>query len=66
MPGANLPELTREITSIPRDASEYLRRPSNSPGDARLELREAKTAFRFFSKMQQCDFGKAFVFGLLF
>lgn len=35
MPGANLPELTREITSIPRDASEYPRRPMDEP-DARL------------------------------
>lgn len=35
MPGANLPELTREITSIPRDASEYPRRPMDDP-DARL------------------------------
>lgn len=50
MPGANLPELTREITSIPRDASEYLCRPSNGPGDARLELEEVRSSFRFWFK----------------
>lgn len=41
MPGANLPELTREITSIPRDASEYPHRPMDGLSDTRLELKEA-------------------------
>ena len=41
MPGANLPELTREITSIPRDASEYPHHPMD--GDSRLELKEARS-----------------------
>lgn len=40
MPGANLPELTQEITSISRDASEYPRRPIDGP-DARLGIEEA-------------------------
>lgn len=46
MPGANLPELTREITSISRDASEYPRRPMDGPGDTRLELKEARPKAR--------------------
>lgn len=41
MPGANLPELTREITSIPRDASEYPRRPIDRPSDDRSEIKVA-------------------------
>jgi len=43
MPGANLPELTQEITSIPRDAFEYPRCPMDDPGDTRLELKEVRS-----------------------
>lgn len=46
MPGANLPELTREITSISRDASEYPRRPMDSLGDTQLELKKARSKAR--------------------
>lgn len=55
MPGANLPELTWEITSISRDASEYPRRPMDSLGDTRLEVKEGSLESPD-SKLQRRDF----------
>lgn len=60
MPGANLPELTREITSIPRDASEYPRRPMEIVLVRRCP--ELDSLLDLGLEMQQCDFETAFVF----
>lgn len=63
MPGANLPELTREITSIPRDASEYPRRPMDGPADIRARIKESSLGSPDL-KLQRRDFrrGGALVF----
>lgn len=63
MPGANLPELTREITSISRDASEYPRRPMDGLGDAMAKIKGSLPESPDF-KLQRCDFRREKAFRL--